>query len=79
LWSVAAEPGEVVLDLTADEGLGFFTLMAMVDGFDAGLEAKRDEQTDGDGEEVKEEVARAVNSVFRRMNIEHESAPEAFR
>ncbi len=36
----------------------------MVQSLGAGLEGERDEQTDGDGEEVQDEVADSVNSVF---------------
>ena len=55
---------EVVLDFAADEGLGLFALMTMVHSLDGGLETERDEQADGDGEEVEEEIAGAVDSVF---------------
>jgi hypothetical protein len=68
-----------VLDLAVDEGLGLFALMAVVHGFDAGLETERDEQTNSDGEEVQEEVAGAVNSVLGGMDVNHASAPESFR
>ncbi len=49
----------VVLNLLADESFCFLALMTMVNGFNTGFEAERDEQANGDGEEVQEEVADA--------------------
>ncbi len=72
--SAVAELGQVILDLASDEGLCFFALVAVVDGFHAGFEAERDEQTDRDGEEVQKEVTGAVNSVFGGVDVEHTPA-----
>jgi hypothetical protein len=43
----------------------------MVPPFDAALKAERDEQTDGDGGEMKKKVAPAMDRLVRRMDIDH--------
>jgi hypothetical protein len=45
--------------------------MAMMPPLHAALEAERNQQADGDGEDVKEKVFHAVNFLMRRMDVEH--------
>jgi hypothetical protein len=70
-WLSIVKVVEIISYLTADEGFSFVTLVTMVDRFDTGLETKSDKETDGDREQVEEEVTDAVDSVFWRMNVEH--------
>ena len=69
--AVVGELGAVVAELLADGFFGFVPLMAMVHGLDGGFEAERDEQACGDGEQVDEEIANAVNAVVGRVDVQH--------
>ena len=62
--------GVVLLDLVADVLAGLVDDVPVVEPFDAGFEHERDEETDGDGGDVKEEVAPAVDGLVRWVNVE---------
>ena len=49
------------------------TLVGAVDGFDGLLQADGDEQADGDGGDVNDEVAPSMGGVFGRVDVEHGS------
>jgi len=58
--------GDLVMDVIA----GFGSEVAVVDPFDGGLEAERDEKADGDGGDVEEEVAPAVDGLVGWVDVE---------
>jgi hypothetical protein len=66
------ELGLVVGDLLTEGGLGFVALLVVVVTLGRGFEAEGDEQADGDGEEVEEELADGMDLAVGRMNVEHD-------
>jgi hypothetical protein len=70
---IAGENGAVVVKFGAEVGLGGVEQVIVVEVLDGGFEAERDEQADGDGEEMQEEVARGVDGFVRRVYV-HDGA-----
>ena len=60
----------VVFDLVADVFAGFGDDVTVVQTFDGGLERESDEEADGDGEVVEEEVAPAVDGLVRWVDVD---------
>ena len=63
----------VVLDLLSQVGVRLLLLMVMVPALGARLQTQRDQQADGDGEQVQQEVAHTVDFLFRRMDLDHDA------
>ena len=61
----------VAFDLCVKAGFGFVDEVAMVLPLDETFEAEGDEEADGDGEEVKQEVAPAMDGFMGRVYIDH--------
>jgi len=51
--------------------LGFMYQVAMMLPLDDSLKAERDEEADGDGKQMQQEIAPAMDWLMGRMNIEH--------
>ena len=63
-------PG-VALDLGVKAGFGFVDEMAVMLPLDAAFKAEGDEKADGDGQDMKQEIAPAMNGFMRGMDVEH--------
>ncbi|NYF91700.1 hypothetical protein RBB79_18735 [Tunturiibacter empetritectus] len=61
----------VAFDLGVEAGFGFVDEMTVVLPLDAAFEAERDEQADGDGQEMKQKVSPAMNGFMGRVHIDH--------
>ncbi len=64
--------GRVAFDFGVEAGLGVMDEMAVVAPLDDAFEGESDEQADGDGGEVKEEIAPAVHGFVGRVNVQQE-------
>src|SRR5580698_3218189 len=60
----------VLFDLVTDVFAGLADDVAMMQGFHPGFETKRDEQADGNGGDVDEEVAPVEQWMMWRMNFQ---------
>ena len=63
------EKRAVVSDLVVQVDFSGVEKVAIVRCFDEALQPQCDEQADGDGEEMHEEVANAVDRMFGRMDF----------
>lgn len=61
----------VIGNLLANICIGFEADVAIMDPFDAGFKAERDEEADRDGQQMQEEVSEASYAFVRRVNVEH--------
>jgi len=61
----------IAFDLGVEAGFGFVDEVAMVLPFDETFEAKRDEETDGDCQEMKQKVSPAMNRFMGRVYVDH--------
>ena len=59
----------VVLALDAESFASFFHFVAVMQQLDAGFKAERDEQTDGDGDEMKEEIFPGVDGIVGCVDV----------
>jgi hypothetical protein len=61
----------ILLDLAMDALAGLADKMAMMHGFERALQTEGDEETEGDGTDVNEEVAPAVDALVGWVNVEN--------
>ncbi len=61
----------VAFDLGAEAGFGFVDEVAVMLPLDAAFEAESDEKADGDGEEMKQKVAPAMDGLMGRVYVDH--------
>jgi len=62
---------DIVPEFAPQVGVGLDALVAMVHGFDAGFEPKRDQQTGSDGEQMNEEITNSKDRMARCVNVQH--------
>jgi hypothetical protein len=65
----------VALDLAPQIVAGVSDEMAMVKGFDAGLEGEGDKETNRDHPQLQEEISPSPGRVMKRMNVHVRSPP----
>ena len=69
--SVGDDPLAALFDFAANVLAGLGDDVVVVDALDAGLDAESDEEADGDGGDVEEEVAPAVDGLVGWVDVEH--------